>query len=478
MKKITVASVLMLSVLCGGEASASAFQIWEQDEAGLGNAHAGGAAEANNASTSWSNPAGMIRLDQPEFSMGAAFIYPEVEFKGTVKPVYGILGEKNVEGQGGKKILPVPNMHFVYPFKINDRKMAVGFSVVSVYDSFTNYGDRGDVLEFASDIASVKSINFGPTFALAVTEKLSVGFGVFGSYSYNEISQGGVLPAENYPGGTIGYPGAPWLASATVDPGTFPGGSVYIDNNFSGFGIGGQLGLLYQFTDKTRVGMTYFSPVKYHYNGTSRRTSTGAFENGFNVNGNIKAFGGIINLPITIPIGPLGPDKQIDTSFNWTLPEYVVLSAFHSYKQFDFMATTTWTHWSRIQSMNVKTLDGVGNNETTVSLPENFKDTFSVLLGMNYKLNEKFKVKFGTGYDMSPTNDGSRNLQLPDSNRIMFATGVEYAFHPDTIFNLGYMYVYAVPTKVNYVAPPLGTKVRGDVKASAHVLGAQMTLKF
>ena len=44
------------------QASASAFQLWEQDSATIGNYHAGRSAEAPDASTSYYNPAGLVRI--------------------------------------------------------------------------------------------------------------------------------------------------------------------------------------------------------------------------------------------------------------------------------------------------------------------------------------------------------------------------------------------------------------------------------
>src|SRR5580700_11343241 len=51
----------MLS-LSAGHALGSSFALQEQSGSGVGNAFAGGAAVAEDASTIWSNPAGMSRL--------------------------------------------------------------------------------------------------------------------------------------------------------------------------------------------------------------------------------------------------------------------------------------------------------------------------------------------------------------------------------------------------------------------------------
>jgi long-chain fatty acid transport protein len=122
-------------------------------------------------------------------------------------------------------------------------KVAIGFSMVSVYDAYTDWNDRNRTLINAADLSSVKSVTAGPTFAFAFNEKLSFGLGLDISYMYNEVTQG--------------------LDIASLE-------ARFVDNNFSGFGIGAHVGLLYQFTPVTRIGLTYFSPIKYNLSGTSQ----------------------------------------------------------------------------------------------------------------------------------------------------------------------------------------------------------------
>ena len=57
---MNLASAVVLSVFSGA-AAASAFQVVKQNGSGLGNAYAGSAAVAENASTIYHNPAAMTR---------------------------------------------------------------------------------------------------------------------------------------------------------------------------------------------------------------------------------------------------------------------------------------------------------------------------------------------------------------------------------------------------------------------------------
>ena len=58
------------------QAMASGFQLLEQNASGLGNAYAGSAAVAENASTIYYNPAGMTYLGNQEYSVGLNLIQP------------------------------------------------------------------------------------------------------------------------------------------------------------------------------------------------------------------------------------------------------------------------------------------------------------------------------------------------------------------------------------------------------------------
>ena len=63
-----------------GAAGASGFQLTEQNGSGLGNAYAGSAAVAENASTIYYNPAGMTQLRDREVSGGLAAVGTSFKF--------------------------------------------------------------------------------------------------------------------------------------------------------------------------------------------------------------------------------------------------------------------------------------------------------------------------------------------------------------------------------------------------------------
>src|SRR3989442_3923161 len=75
------AVVSALGLLAGSEAHAAAFALYEQGVSGLGNAYAGAAAVAEDATTVWWNPAGMARLGSGKHAaIAGSIIAPSTKF--------------------------------------------------------------------------------------------------------------------------------------------------------------------------------------------------------------------------------------------------------------------------------------------------------------------------------------------------------------------------------------------------------------
>ena len=70
----------LIALAFSGTASAAGFQLLEQNASGLGNAYAGSAAVAENASTIFFNPAGMTQLQAREVSLGGTIVQTNFEF--------------------------------------------------------------------------------------------------------------------------------------------------------------------------------------------------------------------------------------------------------------------------------------------------------------------------------------------------------------------------------------------------------------
>ena len=118
--------------------SARRFALQENSGSGLGNAFAGGAAAAEDASTIWSNPAGMSRLASPQVAAAVHLVTPSFKFRdeGSLAAAFQPLG-----GTGGDagSLAVIPNLYAAVP--INEA-VGVGIGVNAPFGLVTEYDDN------------------------------------------------------------------------------------------------------------------------------------------------------------------------------------------------------------------------------------------------------------------------------------------------------------------------------------------------
>src|SRR5713101_1242623 len=157
-------SALFLAVAgISAPASASFFQIAENSASGIGNAFAGGAASAEDASTVWYNPAGMTRLNGPQFAISGHFINPS--FKANVisassVSVPPLLPSFPISGSGGEagESAFVPNLYYTRPITSD---FSIGAGINAPLGLATQYESTwaGRYHALRSDIKTV-NVNF------------------------------------------------------------------------------------------------------------------------------------------------------------------------------------------------------------------------------------------------------------------------------------------------------------------------------
>lgn len=207
-------------------ASAAAFQLWEQNASGLGNAYAGSAAVADNASTVFFNPAGLTQLTGFQLSAGVVGLGPSYEFRND-----GSTGTGNNGGDAGGWHA-VPNLYL--SGRVTDR-LSLGFGVSAPFGLATEY-DSGWIGRAQSIKSEVRTVNFNPSVAYRVNDKLSLGFGV----NYQKID-----------------------AELTNSLSRLKG-----DDTAWGWNVGA----LFTLSPAMRVGLSYRSSMKYTLEGTMNGT--------------------------------------------------------------------------------------------------------------------------------------------------------------------------------------------------------------
>lgn len=373
--------------LCGAPASALAngINLNEQSASGAGTAYAGRSSSALDASTLYSNPAGLSKLKRTEVTGGFAVI----QAKSDINHV-----QSTASGTNKGDSIPSAAIPFGYLSTPLDDRFTFGLGLYVPTGLVNDYEDAFQGRYFGS-YSSVKVVTLQPTIAFRINDRVSIG----GGPTFNRID--GKLQA--------------YLATGPFNNGTETRVSVSGDDTAIGYNIG----LLVDLTDSTAWGITYHSKVDYHLGGSTKVTSA---PNAFAINGNY------------------------DDTFDVTLPESVDTSFTHHFNdRWTGYVGMLWTRWSRLKKIEVNN-SGVpanlfGDQLAQITEPLNWHDTWSTAIGGAYRLNDQWQLRAGFAYDPSPTDNRNREVRIPTGNRKVFTLGAGYSPTPDVTldFALGYI---------------------------------------
>ncbi|QID16729.1 MtrB/PioB family outer membrane beta-barrel protein [Nitrogeniibacter mangrovi] len=429
--RLVSAAVLAMA---GTQASAAGFQLLEQNASGLGNAFAGTAAVAEDASTIFFNPAGMTELQAREFSVGVDFVRPSFDFSNTdsvflYSPVT-VPASGGMSGDAGDWSA-VPNAYLSWA--LTDRLYAgIGFS--APFGLKTEYDDdwigRAQALKF-----EIKTMNVNPSLAFKVNDMISVGLGL----NWQRME------AEYARMATVLSP--PFAAAGLANT------KVKLDADDDSWGW--NAGILFKLSPTTKLGLAYRSSVKHKLDGSLK------FEG---------------------PLAGLSPlTTNSDAKADVELPDTFTLSVAQQLSSdWEMLGDLSWTGWSSIKEVKIVRTSGALAGSTAQTLETNFRDTWRISLGANYKLNDAWKLKFGVAYDQTPVKDqASRLVSLPDANRTWLTVGTQWQVNPQSRLDLGLAYLFVDKTHINNDQAADGRgRVTGTYDSDVVILGAQYSMGF
>ncbi|MCW3478993.1 OmpP1/FadL family transporter [Neisseriaceae bacterium JH1-16] len=476
------------------QALASGYQFGSQSVSGQGNAHANGA-EADDPTTIFNNPAGMSRLDGTQISGGLTVVVPHSSFSDNRST--NILGQSTGGGNGGTyapRAVAAPSLYMTT--KVND-KVNVGLGVFVPYAAKLDYGfDWAGRYSLKS--IDVKTINFNPSISFKFDERNSVGFGISAQYMDASLDQAAdatsglaIAAASN---GGITLPNGmklttPGQISAFMKSQGIGGdGLGHVEGNDWGFGW--NIGYMFQLDDNTRFGLAYRSSIKQKLTGSS----TWTFDN---VAGSVPASALIPGAPGMIPASVAAKSRHPNApdSIDVTTPESASANFFHQIDpRWAVMGDVTWVRNSRLNEIRIKqdTVGGVSQGDLVI--PTNWKDSYRVSVGANYRYSDSWLFRTGVAWEQSPIrSDETRHPALPDSDRIWLSLGANYKINKNNSIDVAYSFIDFKDANTNYhdtcspvgVSPSTGQActgngetTRGTYKTYLQLVGIQYNYRF
>lgn len=417
------AAVVAALALAAGPAAASGFALIEQNASGLGNAYAGQAAAAENASTIFFNPAGMTLLGGRQASGTFNVIRPDTGFtdNGGSRAPSGAIPLGNLGGDGGGWNY-VPNAYLSW--QLTPRLWAgVGLSVP--FGLKTTY-DPNFIGRFQSQKSQLATYDLNPSIAFKFNDWLSVGGGV--SYQYARLALDRSFSV---------------VTSARAQ-------TVSLHDGAWGWNIGAMFNL----GKDTRLGLSYRSSMNYDLAG------------GITVAGVGTATGKV----------------------SLSMPDSASLALSHQLNdKWQLLGDATWTKWSRIQNLPLFLTSPLGASpagSVSDTLDLQFKDSWRVGVGTNYRWTDNFTLKLGVAYDKTPVPDAThRSVFLPDLNRTWLSFGGKHQLTKSGVLDVGYARIFMsdgdiLRNKGTGAAAGLQGIVSGSYKSHVDIVSVQYTHSF
>lgn len=358
--------VLAVGLTGAGTAQAGGLILYEIGTADVGLASAGYSARAQDASTVLTNPAGMTRLEGKQVLLGTQLLYTDPSF--SISDASPELGTAN----GGNPVGFFPGGSAFYTQKISPQ-LSVGFGLAGNFGLTIDFND-GWAGRYYLDKGTLIAASLLPSIAYQINDKLSVGASLNATYGMTETK-------------------------VAVNNITGPDGSLKVKDDGE-WGWGGNLGVMYQISPGTRLGLTYTSKVDLDF---SAKTEFSGLAPGLEA---LLDSRGLLNAPIDIGI---------------TVPQTLMASLFTQIDpQWALLASVGWQDWSEFGRVDIS-VDS--SNPVSLTTDGPFQDTWHGAVGGQYQLSEQWLMNFGIAYDSAFQEGSTVSIALPVNAGWRFGVG-------------------------------------------------------
>jgi long-chain fatty acid transport protein len=324
-------------------------------------------------------------------------------------------------------VLPASYMSF----RLSERLVAA-MSINSPFGLVTEPANRNWAGQTLARTSDIKTYNFSPTLAYAVTPTLSIGVG---------------LQIQHIEGR---------LKSASGLLATSP--NVVIQGDDTAFGF--TAGVSWTPTPTTAIGLGYRSSIDTTLEGT------------------------LFIAGSSIPLAATGAAIKAGT----TLPEIVTLSVRQALTPtWTMLGTVEWTGWSRAEKLDVVCANNPaggnpvfcpqGNGQLFRSLHLGWEDSWFFSLGLEHLYSERLKLRGGLAYEISPIQDATaRTMRVPDADRVWASIGATYKWSENIAFDLAYTHIFVMDAPIDRSENNL--RFIGEADTSVDIVSASLKIKL
>lgn len=458
-----------------GAVLASGFQNYDWSTASLGNAHAGSSARADDASTAFTNPAGLVLLHKRQAVGAGTLILGNFNFDfGSATTPFGN-SMTTANGKAGNihddPAVPavLPALHYSHPYSQN---LAFGMSMTVPFGLATDY-ETTSVQRYMATRSELLTVDLNPSVSYRITKQLSVGLGASTQYMRATLNKMGDAVSACWAGVSLMLiSGNDCMdAGLSMDTSGNFANDFEVHNKADHWGFGFNAGAIWSFNDATRLGVHYRSKIRHDLKGGAKFFGSGIDKM-------------LAHTNVSTLVSPFGlVDQKVWGSIN--LPEIMTMSLFHAWKKWEFLADAAYTRWIRFEKLTLNyeklaSADFVAGTVTpgkSVTTPQNYHNTWRASVGVNHHCNKNWTTRFGYMFDRSPVQDPFRTARLPDKDRHWGALGVQYLTDNKAFaFDFSYAHVFFKRNiSLNEMDSENNATLVGKYNGKGDLFGAQVT---
>ncbi|MGZ4078515.1 MAG: OmpP1/FadL family transporter, partial [Bacteroidia bacterium] len=359
------------------------------------------------------NPGAVSFLDSLRgISFGASFIIPRTTY---LDPQSGYVA--HTEKHTGTPI----TLYAVYKFK-KTAKWNLGLGIYTPFGSKVQWADdwKGQFLIREIDL---KTFFIQPTISYKVCDKLGLGAGFI--YATGDFSLRKGIPIQDSLGNY---------------------GEGNLKGKASGYGF--NAGIYFKATEKFSIGIDYRSQVT------------------------VSVKGGSADFVVADAVANYFPSTTFSTKLR--LPQMTTLGFGYAVnKNLKLALDINYVGWKSYDSLVIDFKDNT-DKLTDIHSPRVYQNCFIFRVGGQYKCNQKWTLRAGTYYDMTPVKAGYLTPETPDSDKIGITLGASFNVTKTLHVDASLLYIEGMKrTDTN-----IETQFTGTYKTKAVVPGVSVEYVF
>lgn len=322
------------------------------------------------------NPAGLTQLKGTNIYGGISLMIPSTTY----------MSPSGEEEKTDSQVFFPP--HAYISSDMGTRHIQLGLGIYSLYGIGGRKWDEHGLTRYITTKSLIGSISVNPTLAYRVSPVLSIGVGI--DYMYSTCD-----------------------SEAMVNQSLLGASDGRLSVEGKGDGWGYNLGILYAPGQKFSFGVAYRSRIKVEYHGTVRLDN------------------------IAPALQPLfgGAEFTTDAKTTLTFPDILSLGiAYRPSEKLTLAFDAEYMRWSSFKRTDLDIDHEIpAANFTNISTPHDWKNSWLIKFGGDYKVNEKLSLRAGYVYVESPVPDHTLDPVNPESTQHNINIGFGYTMNTYTL---------------------------------------------